>query len=110
LKLLVDENLPLRLVDDFSDLFPNSLHVYSAGLGSTADAVIWEYAKSGGFTFLTKDKDFAHLSLIWGAPPKVILLQMGNCSVSRLANIIRQNAVRFSDFERDDRRGLLILR
>lgn len=110
MKLLVDENLSPRLVEDLTDLFPDSAHVCSADLGSTADAIIWEYAKAHGFTFLTRDKDFANLSLIRGAPPKVILLQMGNCSVSRLASIIRHNAVRFSDFEKDERRGLLVLR
>ena len=55
MKLLVDENLPQPLVDDLTDVFPNSVHVCSAGLGSTADAIIWEYAKGHGFTFLTKD-------------------------------------------------------
>jgi predicted nuclease of predicted toxin-antitoxin system len=30
---------------------------------------------------VTKDKDFANLRLVWGAPPKVIFLQLGNCSV-----------------------------
>jgi hypothetical protein len=72
LKLLVDENLPPRLVHDLADLFPDSTHVSSVGLGSTPDAIIWEYAKTHGFTFLTKDKDFANLSFAWGAPPQVI--------------------------------------
>jgi predicted nuclease of predicted toxin-antitoxin system len=110
LKLLVDENLPLRLVRDLSDLFPGSIHVSLVGLGSTPDGVIWDYAKDHGFAFLTKDKDFANLSLARGAPPKVILLLIGNCSATELARVIRNNAVRFSDFESDARRGLLILR
>lgn len=110
MKLLVDENLPLRLARDLADLFPESIHVSSVGLGSTPDAVIWEYAKVNGFVFLTKDKDFASLSLAKGAPPKVILLLVGNCSTAELAQMIRGNAVRFSEFENDARRGLLILR
>jgi predicted nuclease of predicted toxin-antitoxin system len=79
-------------------------------LGSAPDEVIWEYAKTHGFTFLTKDKDFANLSIAWGAPPKVILLQTGNCSTTRLVEVIRKNAVRFSDFESDTKRSLLVLR
>ena len=110
MKLLVDENLPPRLARDLADLFPESRHVSSVDLGSTPDAVIWEYAKAHGFAFLTKDKDFANLSLAWGAPPKVILLLVGNCSTTELAKMIRSNAVRFSDFEQDGRRGLLVLR
>jgi len=76
----------------------------------TADALIWEYAKTNGFTFLTKDKDFANLSLAWGAPPKVIVLQTGNCSTDRVLRIMRKNAIRLSDFDVDSKRGLLILR
>jgi len=110
LKLLVDENLAPRLASDISDLFPGSVHVSSANLGSTPDAIIWEYAKAQSFVFLTKDKDFASLSLAWGAPPKVILLQTGNCSTQAIERIIRSNAVRLADFETDAKRSLLILR
>jgi predicted nuclease of predicted toxin-antitoxin system len=63
LKLLVDENLPPRLVRDLADLFPDSVHVAPLGLGSTPDALIWEYARAHDLTFLTKDKDFANLSM-----------------------------------------------
>jgi predicted nuclease of predicted toxin-antitoxin system len=110
LKLLVDENLPPRLIHDLADLFPDSTHVSSVGLDSTPDEVIWEYAKTHGFTFVTKDKDFASLSFAWGAPPQVILLQTGNCSAADLIQMIRRNAIRFSEFESDTRRALLVLR
>jgi predicted nuclease of predicted toxin-antitoxin system len=110
LKLLVDENLPPRLVHDLADLFPASAHVGTVGLGSTPDALIFEYAKTHGFAFLTKDKDFANLSLAWGAPPQVILLQAGNCSTDELVQLVRKNAIRFSEFENDGKRSLLILR
>ena len=110
MKLLVDENLAPRLAGDLADLFPASIHVTTAELGSAADGVIWEYAKAHEFTFLTKDKDFASLSITRGAPPKVILLQTGNCSTARIEQIIRHNAVRFTEFENDARRSLLILK
>jgi predicted nuclease of predicted toxin-antitoxin system len=110
LKLLVDENLAPRLASDLADLFPSSIHVSSAELGSTSDGVIWEHAKTHGLTFLTKDKDFASLSITWGAPPKVILLQTGNCSTATIERIVRDNAIRLSDFENDTRRSLLILK
>ena len=110
MKLLVDENLAPRLAGDLSDLLPGSVHVGSVELGSTSDVVIWEYAKAQLFTFLTKDKDFASLSMTLGAPPKVILLQTGNCSTAQIERIVRNNAVRLSDFENDTRRSLLILK
>ena len=92
------------------DLFPGSIHVSSAELSSTPDGAIWEYAKAYQFTFLTQDKDFASLSITWGAPPKVILLQTGNCSTAKIERIVRDSAIRFSDFENDTKRSLLILR
>ena len=110
MKLLIGENLSPRLADDLADLFPGSIHTNSAHLGSTQDQAVWEYAREHGFALLTKDKDFASLSLGRGAPPKVILLQTGNCSTFRIERTIRDNAVRFSEFEKDDRRSLLILK
>jgi len=109
LKLLVDENLAPELAEQLADLFPGSIHVTSAGLGSTSDAVIWEYAGANQFTFLTKDKDFVNLSLALGSPPKVVLLQTGNCSSAQIERIIRSNAVRFSEFDAS-RRSLLVLK
>lgn len=110
MKLLADENLPPRLVDDLADLFPDSIHVSFAGLGSTPDAIVWEYATLHGLTILTKDKDFASLSIACGAPPQVILLQTGNCSTATIVAIVRKNAIRLSAFEKDARRSLLILK
>ena len=110
MKLLVDENLAPRLAIDLSDLFPGSTHVLSVGLGGTSDSAIWDFARQHEFIFLTKDKDFANLSLARGAPPKVILLLTGNCSTVAIERIVRMNAVRFRDFEDEAKRALLVLR
>jgi len=75
-----------------------------------SDALIWEYAGANQFTLLTKDKDFVNLSLTVGSPPKVVLLQTGNCSTSQIERMIRTNAVRFSEFEIDGKRSLLLLK
>ena len=109
MKLLVDENLAPRLAEQLADLFPGSVHVTSVGLGNMSDAVIWEYAGANQFTLLTKDKDFVNLSLTLGSPPKVVLLQTGNCSTSQIERIIRSNAVRFSEFD-NGKRSLLLLK
>jgi predicted nuclease of predicted toxin-antitoxin system len=110
LKLLVDEDLPPRLVHDLADLFPDSAHVHSVGFGSKSDELIWEFAQMNGFVFLTKDKDFASLSLARGAPSKVILLQTGSCSTDEVLDLVRRNAIRLAEFEDDAQRALLILR
>jgi len=108
--LLVDENLAPELAIHLADLFPGSAHVGESSLGSSPDAVIWEFAAANGFVFLTKDKDFMYLSLALGPPPKVVLLQTGNCSTTEIERIVRSNAERFSEFDKDGNRGLLLLR
>ncbi len=45
-----------------------------------------------------------------GAPPKVILLQTGNCSTDEILSIIRRNAIRLAELGGDAQRALLILR
>jgi len=40
-KLMFDENLAARLVVDLSNLYPDSTHVLSLGLGGEGDRVIW---------------------------------------------------------------------
>ncbi len=84
MKLLFDEMLAPSLVTRVADLFQNSEHVRNYDLNQTPDSDIWRRAKELGYTIVTKDKDFANLSLVWGAPPKVILLQLGNCTVQQI--------------------------
>ena len=74
MKLLVDESIAPRVAAELDDLFPGSTHVSAAGLGSSPDSAVWDFAKANGFTFLTKDKDFANLSATLGAVPGVIVL------------------------------------
>jgi len=110
LKLLVDENLAPSLAANVADLFPGSIHVRDAGLGATPDIAIWEYAKTNEFAFLTKDRDFASLSLTRGYPPKVVLLEIGSCSTAEVERIVRANAIRFAEFDLSHVRAILILR
>ena len=110
MKLLVDENLAPRLATDLADLFPDSSHVTTVALGGQSDSVLWDYAKASGFVFLTKDKDFANLKhglrrAAEGDPRSNRELLDGG-----IERIIRRSAVRLAEFEKDSRRGLLILK
>jgi predicted nuclease of predicted toxin-antitoxin system len=84
LKLLFDENLSSRLVGALADQFPNSSHVNLVSLASATDLEIWAYAREHDFTVVSKDDDFRSLSLVNGAPPKVIWLRMGNASTAAI--------------------------
>ena len=43
-----------------------------------ADEIIWEYAKNNNFTVISKDSDFYQRALLYGHPPKLIWLRIGN--------------------------------
>lgn len=91
MKLLFDENLSPRLVDMLATEFPGSMHVHTAGLGETSDAAIWAYARSHGFVIASKDSDFFEMSVLLGAPPKLMWIRRGNCTTDQIAELIRAN-------------------
>jgi predicted nuclease of predicted toxin-antitoxin system len=108
-KLLFDESLRLRLVGLFADLFPGSAHVRDVGLGATADAAIWEWAREQGFAIVTKDGDFEHRAIVYGAPPKVIRLRAGNVGTAEFASRLRDAVSRITTFLDDPVESLLVV-
>ncbi len=91
MKLLFDENLSPRLVAELSTAFPGSAHVHDVGLGAATDMAVWDYARDNGFIIVSKDSDFADLSVLYGAPPKVIWIRRGNCSTAAIAQLLSAN-------------------
>lgn len=98
MKLLFDENLSPRLVGDLADLFPESRHVRDAGLASAQDTAVWRYATENGFTIVSKDSDFHQRSFLFGAPPKVIWVSLGNCTTAEISETLRSQAERIRAF------------
>lgn len=109
LKLLFDQNLPAKLANGLSDLFPKSSHVKHVGLDVSDDELIWQYAKANGYAIISKDSDFHHMSFVHGAPPKIIWLRCGNRSTSELENIIRTRATQIQNFLADADGALLVV-
>ena len=89
-KLLLDENLASSLVGVLADLYPGSVHVTGVGLAAARDSAIWAYAAANGLVLVTKDEDFQRLSLLQGAPPKVIWIGLGNCSTADVEQLLRR--------------------
>ena len=84
MKLLVDQNLSPRLCDRLRDIWTDIVHVRAVGLAAADDSAIWAYARHNGFTIMSKDGDFSGRSALYGAPPKVIWLALGNCSTGEI--------------------------
>jgi predicted nuclease of predicted toxin-antitoxin system len=86
------------------------IHVRDVGLKQASDEVIWEWASRSGHTIVTTDADFAGLSRRLGWPPKVIHLEECDFPLRIIEELLRQNAVRISEFEKDPGTGLLGVR
>ena len=108
-KLLLDENLSDRIVPQIAELFPGSAHVKTHRLIHTDDGEIWEFAKTNGFTLVSKDADFHQRSLLRGHPPKLVFLRLGNCPTPQIVSIIRRHWGVMLDFETDVLASVLIL-
>ncbi len=109
MKLLFDQNLAPRLVKELEDLFPDSIHVQTAGLATATDTAIWQYARNEGFTIVTKDADFGDYSALYGHPPKIIWLKLGNCTTDRIAMYLRARSEQIAAFAIDAELGVLTL-
>lgn len=80
MKLLLDQNLSWRLLQETESAFPGSGHVRLLSMETASDSAIWSFAQEQGYAILTKDADFVELAALYGPPPKVIWLNLGNVS------------------------------
>ena len=109
MKLLFDQNLSPKLVNRLADLFPDSIHVRSVGLDCAGDDQIWEHARLNGFAIVSKDEDYNNLSVVRGCPPKVIWLQVGNCTTAQVEAVFRGRFTDIEAFEKDPSVGTIVL-
>lgn len=109
MKLLFDENLSPKLVKCLADLFPGSTHVETVGLDATDDVKVWEFARRETYAIVTKDEDFGTISVLRGVPPKIIWLQIGNCTTAKVESAIRSRFAEIAAFEQDPSVGTLVL-
>ena len=109
MKLLFDQNLSHKLAHRLADLFPDSTHVREVGLKEAEDPVVWEYAKRQGFMIVSKDADFHQRSFLFGFPPKVVWIRLGNCTTAEVEQVIRKNFDPIKAFTEDEEAAFLIL-
>ena len=109
MKLLFDENLSHKLVWRLADLFPNSTHVRDVGLKESDDPPVWDYARNNDLVIVSKDADMHDRSLLFGYPPKVIWVRLGNCSTLDVENLLRREFAAIKKFYEDDYASFLAL-
>jgi predicted nuclease of predicted toxin-antitoxin system len=109
-RLFFDENLSVKLVRQLAPQFPDSSLVDLASLRGASDIHVWQHARRNGFIIVTKDDDFRTLSLLHGAPPKVVWLNVGNASTEQLATLISSQRGRIERFAATKEEALLLIR
>ncbi len=109
MRLLFDQNLSPRLVRLLSNVYPECSHVQELGLDRSTDTEVWNYAAERGYTIVSKDADFHQRSLLLGAPPKVVWIRLGNCSVMDTANLLRERFIVIERFHAREETAFLAL-
>jgi predicted nuclease of predicted toxin-antitoxin system len=108
-KLLFDENLSPRLPSLLKDSFPECEHLRDLGLMGAVDSQLWEYARTNGFTIVSKDNDFRQRSFVEGAPPKIVWLSVGNAGTGVICQLLQTQLAQLVSFHNDSDAALLVL-
>jgi len=90
--MLSDEHLPRELVRRPSDLSPGSIHFQALGLRGRRGRSIWEFARDGDFSVVSRDSDFEQLAITLGAAPKVIIVRSRAGETSTIEAVLRKHA------------------
>lgn len=91
MKLLLDENLSRRIVPFIQDRYPGSTQVALLGLEQSDDKTLRQYAIDNGFVIVTKDADFYEMNALYGPPPQIVWLKLGNQSKAATIKALLDN-------------------
>lgn len=70
---------------------------------------MWDYAAEMGYAIVTKDADFRQRSFVFGPPPKVIWVGLGNCSTKQIAELLRERSSEIEAFGLAEEQAFLSL-
>jgi predicted nuclease of predicted toxin-antitoxin system len=85
-RLLIDENLPYSLG---ARLGVDYIHA-SQIADQASDSLLWQQARAKDWVVLTRDTDFFDRLLLYGPPPKVIWVRLGNVRKNELLKILSE--------------------
>ena len=109
MKLLLDQNISFRLVAKLAPMYSGSKHVKDFDLTGDSDQEIWDLASKQDFAIVSKDSDFQSRSFLYGHPPKVIQLRVGNCSTTHIFDVLTKEQDAIKQFLEDPAESLLVL-
>lgn len=106
LRLLIDENISWRLKRTLAewDILPaNEISI----TGKITDKIIWQHARLNNYTILTFDEDFVELQNLYGYPPKIIWIRMGNVTTQEIAQRLTHLSPTILNFIQDENLGVI---
>lgn len=109
MKLLLDQNLSRYLLSPLCEVWSAISHVGVLGMGSASDKEIWDFSAKNNYIIVSKNSDFVQLVTLFGAPPKIILLSMGNASTDTILRCLLVNQKTINEFYNNPEEALLIL-
>ncbi|MEX0874710.1 MAG: DUF5615 family PIN-like protein [Actinomycetota bacterium] len=109
MRLLFDGNLSYKLVERLADLYPDAVHVSQLDLQRAGDRTVFDHAAEHGFAIVSKDEDFHQLAFLYGPPPKVVWIRLGNCTTRAIESELRNSSDRLTEFETDVDAAFLVL-
>ena len=109
MKLLLDQNLSPRLVVRLEPVYPGSSHVRLLGLRDAPDREVWDHAVEHDFVIVSKDSDFRQRSFLFGFPPKVIWIRLGNCPTTEIERLLIERRSQILRFCEDDIHAFMAL-
>jgi predicted nuclease of predicted toxin-antitoxin system len=84
LGFLVDAQLPVRLARWLEERGFQASHVADHALEAATDEAIWQWAGARRLVIVSKDADFAQLSMRRRGGPPVVWLRIGNMTTAAL--------------------------
>lgn len=102
MKFLIDNNLSFKPVLPLQTAFPDTCHVRDVLALDIDDFAVWNFAKTNGYTLLTKDNDFDERVQLMGCPPKLVHLLCGNRPTLYILNLILLRKEIIAAFIEDD--------
>ena len=109
MKRRVDYHLSHKLVGRLADLCPDSAHVRHVNRHEADDRTVWEYARVNGFAMVSKDEDFHQLSFLYGAPPNVVWVRLGNGTTVDIEQALRRHHTDLLKFVANEEGAFLIV-
>jgi predicted nuclease of predicted toxin-antitoxin system len=98
LNFLFDQNISYRVAARLQSEYPGCGQVREWGLENGSDLEIWDFASRNDCSIVTFDADLHDLVTLYGHPPTVIWLRIGNTSTDNLITLLPKHSATIKAF------------